>query len=32
MSDFYNNAQNWLENYPELYSLTGLTLPGQLDG
>ncbi|WP_425916353.1 mechanosensitive ion channel family protein [Pseudomonas sp. GWSMS-1] len=26
MSDYYSNAQNWLENYPELYSLTGLAL------
>jgi miniconductance mechanosensitive channel len=26
MNDLYNNAQNWLEHYPELYSLTGLTL------
>ncbi|WP_298187617.1 mechanosensitive ion channel domain-containing protein [uncultured Pseudomonas sp.] len=26
MSDLYSNAQNWLEHYPELYSLTGLSL------
>ena len=26
MSDFYSNAQNWLGELPELYSLTGLAL------
>ncbi|MFG0721924.1 mechanosensitive ion channel family protein [Pseudomonas sp. GLN_6] len=26
MNELYNNAQQWLEHYPELYSLTGLSL------
>lgn len=26
MKDLYSNAQQWLEHYPELYSLTGLSL------
>jgi len=26
MNDLYSNAQQWLEHYPELYSLTGLSL------
>jgi len=26
MNELYSNAQQWLEHYPELYSLTGLSL------